>query len=86
MLIERERRADGDWACVAVIDRGLGIPAADLRRVFDRYYRGTNVVGHFPGEGIGLSGALHIAQQHGGTIDVESELGRGSTFTLRLPL
>ncbi len=86
VVIERERRADGEWACVAVIDRGVGIPAADLCRVFDRYYRAPNVVGHFPGEGIGLSGALHIAQQHGGTIDVQSELGRGSTFILRLPL
>ena len=86
VLIERERRANGEWASVAVIDRGVGIPTADLRRVFDRYYRAGNVVGRFPGEGIGLSGALHIAQQHGGTIDVESELGRGSIFTLRLPL
>jgi signal transduction histidine kinase len=85
VLIERERRADGEWACVAVQDRGLGIPASDRGRIFDRYYRGANVVGRFPGEGIGLSGALHIAQ-HGGTIDVESELERGSTFTLRLPL
>jgi len=69
-----------------VRDGGLGIPATDLRRVFDPYYRGANVVGRFPGEGIGLSGALQIVQQHGVTIDVQSEEGQGSTFTVRLPL
>jgi signal transduction histidine kinase len=84
--IDRESRAGRDWACVAVRDAGLGIPAADVRRVFDRYYRGANVVGRFPGEGIGLSGALQIVKQHGGTIDVQSAQGLGSTFTVRLPL
>jgi PAS domain S-box-containing protein len=86
--IHREERGagDADWGVLAVRDCGIGIPAPDLGRVFERYHRGANVVGRFPGEGIGLSGALHIVEQHGGTIDVQSQEGRGSTFTVRLPL
>jgi PAS domain S-box-containing protein len=74
------------WASVAVRDAGVGIPAADLPRLFERFYRGTNVAGRTHGTGIGLAGARQIVQQHGGTILVESEEGRGSTFTVRLPL
>jgi CheY-like chemotaxis protein len=75
-----------DGACLSIVDHGVGTPAGDLGRVFDRYYRAPNVVGRFPGEGIGLSGSLHIVQQHGGTIEVQSTEGQGSTFTVRLPL
>jgi PAS domain S-box-containing protein len=83
--IDRESQGDREWARVAVRDQGVGIPAAALNRVFDRYYRAPNVVGRFPGEGIGLSGALPIVHQHGGSIDVQSQEGQGSTFTIRLP-
>ena len=86
VLIDQEQEGGRRWACLAVRDSGVGIPAAELHRVFDRYYRGANVVGRFPGEGIGLSGALHIVQQHGGTIDVQSKDGVGSTFSVRLPV
>jgi PAS domain S-box-containing protein len=74
------------WATVAVRDEGMGIPAAEMPRLFERFYRGTNVSGRTHGTGIGLSGARQIVEQHGGTILVESEEGRGSTFTIRLPL
>jgi PAS domain S-box-containing protein len=74
------------WACVEVRDRGIGIPAADLPHIFERYHRAANVVGRFPGEGIGLAGARQVIEQHGGTIDVYSHEGQGSTFTVRLPL
>jgi PAS domain S-box-containing protein len=74
------------WATVAVQDHGIGIPGADLPYVFERYRRGANVIGQIPGEGIGLAGAQHIVQQHGGALSVESEAGVGSTFTMRLPL
>jgi signal transduction histidine kinase len=76
----------GSWAVVTIEDRGLGIPAADLPYVFDRFRRGGNVQRHIAGSGIGLTGAKQIVAQHGGAISVQSVEGEGSTFTLRLPL
>jgi signal transduction histidine kinase len=64
----------------------MGIPAADLPHVFDRFRRGSNVMGEISGSGIGLASAHQIVKQHGGTIGVESVEGQGSTFTVRLPL
>ena len=71
---------------LTVQDRGIGIPAADLPRVFERFERGRNAVGRIGGSGIGLAATRQIVEQHGGTIEVESREGRGSTFTVRLPL
>ena len=82
----REEDEDGCWAVVTIEDRGLGIPAADLPYVFDRFRRGGNVQRHIAGSGIGLTGAKQIVAQHGGAITVRSAEGEGSTFTLRLPL
>ena len=65
-------------AALAVHDRGLGIPARDVRRIFDRFERGSNVVGVIAGTGIGLASTRHVVESHGGTIDVSSEPGRGS--------
>jgi signal transduction histidine kinase len=73
------------WACVAVTDAGIGIPEAEQAHIFERYHRATNVVGRFPGEGIGLAGAKQVIEQHGGTISVASRQGQGSTFIVRLP-
>jgi signal transduction histidine kinase len=75
----------GDWADVRVTDHGLGIPADDLPHVFERYRRGTNVE-HTYGEGLGLASVRHLVELHGGQVLVESEVGVGSTFTVRLPL
>jgi signal transduction histidine kinase len=69
-----------------VQDGGLGIPASDLPRVFERFHRGANVVGRIGGTGIGLAGARSIVESHGGTISAASQEGAGSTFTIRLPL
>lgn len=85
--VGQERSPDGTAsAFVAVRDEGVGIPAADFPRLFERFYRGANVAGRTHGTGIGLAGARQIVEQHGGTIVVESEEGQGSTFTVRLPL
>lgn len=73
-------------AVIAVRDHGLGIPQADLLRIFERFQRAGNVAGCIPGAGIGLASAQQIVDQHGGTISVESVEGSGSTFTVRLPL
>jgi signal transduction histidine kinase len=77
---------DGGWAVMAVRDSGMGIPAADLPRIFERFHRGANVTRKISGTGIGLAGSKQIVEQHGGSIEVDSREGGGSTFTVRLPL
>jgi PAS domain S-box-containing protein len=71
---------------VKVKDHGIGIPAADLPHIFKWYRRGGNADEWAKGTGIGLAGALHIVEQYGGAIAVESVEGEGSTFTISLPL
>jgi len=83
--VAREARGGCEEAVLEVADRGVGIPAADLTYVFDRYRRGRNV-GAIGGSGIGLAGARAIVEQHGGTIAVLSAESDGSTFSVRLPL
>ena len=73
-------------AFCAVTDEGIGIPEADVARIFDRFARGSNVAGRITGSGVGLTIVRQIVEQHGGTISVTSAVGRGSTFTIRLPL
>jgi signal transduction histidine kinase len=77
--------ADG-WAVLTVQDHGVGIPSADLPRVFEQFHRAANVAGRFKGTGLGLAGARHIVEQHGGSISLESQEGVGTTVTVRLPL
>jgi signal transduction histidine kinase/DNA-binding NarL/FixJ family response regulator len=81
-----EAGPEGPAALIAVRDEGIGIPAADLPHIFDRFHRARNVIGHIQGTGIGLASVRGIVEQHGGTIDVASVEGMGSTFTVRLPL
>ena len=76
----------GEWAMLTVADQGLGIPAADRSRIFERFQRGRNVAGCVPGSGVGLAGVRHVVEQHGGSVAVESQEGVGSTFAVRLPL
>ncbi|RKH48630.1 sensor histidine kinase, partial [Corallococcus llansteffanensis] len=68
-----------------VVDQGIGIPAADLPFVFERFHRGRNVAQDVSGSGVGLASARRLVELHGGLLSVESEEGRGSTFTVRLP-
>jgi len=79
------RSVDGT-AVLAVSDRGEGIPASDLPHIFERFRRGRNVEGRIPGTGIGLAGVQRIIELHQGTISVDSHIGKGTTFTIRLPL
>jgi heavy metal sensor kinase len=75
------------WAAVTVMDTGPGIPAEDLPRLFDRFYRvDKSRARPQGGTGLGLSIARWIAEAHGGSIAVQSEVGKGSVFTVRLPL
>lgn len=74
---------------VVVRDTGIGIAAADLPYVFERFWRADRVrsrASERGGFGLGLAISYWIAQAHGGTLDVQSRLGRGSTFTVTLPL
>lgn len=75
--------ADGDRLCLVVSDRGIGIPPADLPRLFETFHRGTNV-GNIQGTGIGLHIVRECAQLHRGTVEVRSEPGQGTTFQVRL--
>jgi signal transduction histidine kinase len=78
---------DGGVATIAVRDTGEGIPAAALERVFERFYRVDAARSRARGgTGIGLSIVKHVAQAHGGSVQVSSEPGRGSEFTLRIPV
>jgi PAS domain S-box-containing protein len=83
--VDVERR--GATVRVAVSDTGMGIPRSELPRLFQRFYRATNVDDRqISGLGIGLYLVKELVTLHGGTVEVESEEGRGSTFIVTLPL
>ncbi|MBS1250998.1 MAG: Sensor histidine kinase ResE [Anaerolineales bacterium] len=72
---------------IAVTDTGAGIRPEDLPHIFDRFYRGDKARNQEEGEsGLGLAIAKSLVQMHGGTITVDSSLGEGTTFAIRLPV
>ncbi len=78
---------DTDEAVLTISDTGAGIPAADRDRVFERFFRGASATRQvIPGTGLGLTICKAIVEAHGGSIMVDSDEGRGATFTVRLPL
>ena len=81
-----DTRTNGRWVEVTVSDTGVGIPARDLERIFERFYRVDRARARDTGgTGLGLAIVRHVAGNHGGEVRVQSQEGRGSTFTLRLP-
>jgi PAS domain S-box-containing protein len=79
-------RAEDDFLVIEVADQGYGIPAADLERVFEKFYRVPRVQdAGTPGTGLGLSLVREIVELHRGSVAVTSELNRGSVFSLRIP-
>jgi signal transduction histidine kinase len=76
----------GEWVAISVADQGIGIPSDEIPRIFERFYRvdkhRSRATG---GTGLGLAIVRHVAENHRGHVDVESELGSGSTFTILLP-
>lgn len=72
---------------ISVRDWGIGIPKSDLAKIFDRFHRvSTGLVHEVRGNGLGLAIVKHVAEVHGGRVEVESELGEGSTFSVYLPI
>ena len=85
--VELSMRREDDMVAVSVRDTGIGIPPEALPRLFERFYRVNDSERHGPkGTGLGLYLVHWIVKNHGGSITVESEPGKGSTFTVRLPL
>ena len=78
---------DATSATITIADNGIGISAEDQPRIFERFYRAdASIEPTTPGTGLGLAIVHAVTTQYGGTITVDSELGKGSTFTLVLPL
>jgi two-component system phosphate regulon sensor histidine kinase PhoR len=80
------RQAEGS-VLVSVADNGPGIGRRDQKRIFDKFYRAQDPLSReIEGTGLGLAMVKHIIWAHGGRVDVDSELGKGATFTIVLPI
>jgi signal transduction histidine kinase len=80
-------QSDSDWAFLQISDTGIGLSEDEQQRIFSRFYRTTDTRSRDQrGVGLGLSIVRSIAEAHGGRIDVKSNPGKGSTFTLQLPI
>jgi signal transduction histidine kinase len=78
-------KRDGTEAVFEMRDHGIGIPVEDQKRLFEAFHRGQNV-GEIPGTGLGLVIVKRCVEMHGGAIELESEVGRGTTFLVRLKI
>jgi two-component system sensor histidine kinase SenX3 len=85
-LVQVRIRRNERWVEVMVADQGVGIPAVDIDRVFERFYRVDKARARGTGgTGLGLAIVRHVANNHGGVVSVQSQEGEGSTFAFRLP-
>jgi len=82
--IKLKPHVSGDWAYISVIDNGTGIPLEYQSKIFDKFVQLKSEEAR--GSGLGLAIAREIVRAHGGTIWVESEVSKGSTFTFTLPV
>jgi two-component system phosphate regulon sensor histidine kinase PhoR len=78
---------DDGYIDISVKDEGIGIPESEKNRIFEKFFRGSGArVRGIRGSGIGLAITRQVAEMHGGQVQVQSEPGKGSTFTLRIPI
>jgi signal transduction histidine kinase len=84
-IVSLKASAENGHVEVVIEDHGLGIPAGEIDRVRERFYRGSNV-GSIPGTGVGLHLVDQIVRRHGGAFQIESEVGRGTRMTVSLPI
>ena len=85
--IDLKLYAENGSALIQVTDHGVGISEKEQKRIFEKFYRVPTPENRaIPGTGLGLALVAHIAEAHGGRVEVESEPGKGSTFSIRLPL
>jgi two-component system sensor histidine kinase SenX3 len=81
-----QARSDDDYVEITVSDNGIGIPPTEVDRIFERFYRVDYARSRANGgNGLGLAIVKHIAAIHGGEVAVWSQVGQGSTFTIRIP-
>ncbi|MBN1583847.1 MAG: HAMP domain-containing histidine kinase, partial [Anaerolineae bacterium] len=85
-IIAVAAEAEADFVRIEVRDTGQGVAAADLPHIWDRFYRGTNHDLDPDGAGLGLAIVKELTEGMGGTVAVESTVGQGSCFTIRLPV
>lgn len=85
IIVTKEERSP--FVSISIKDTGVGIPPAEIKKLFTKFYRGSNAVQLEPnGNGLGLYITKNIVEQHGGQIEVESTIGRGTVFQIRLPI
>jgi signal transduction histidine kinase len=77
----------GNFARFTVTDTGLGVPKEEQEAIFDKFHQvGSTTKGVREGTGLGLAITKHLVEQHGGSIEVESEVGQGSRFSFTIPV
>ena len=87
LQIRISTKSDSRWFYLRVEDNGIGMSKETVKRVFERFYRAhTGNLHNVKGFGLGLSYVKTIVQAHGGDVTVDSTLGKGSAFTIQLPL
>ena len=85
-VVELRLEVDPEEICVQVRDQGIGIPSEEIAFAARRFFRGSNAPReNFPGPGLGLASARAIVEKHGGSLEIQSEVNRGTCVTARLP-
>lgn len=84
-VISIKTHVDGEYVMIGFSDNGIGIPAKNLQKIFEPFFTTKKSDDSRSGTGLGLSVVYSIIERHGGTIEVSSEIGKGTTFTISLP-